>query len=1301
MTINLSDNTPRISYPVGAGVTHTNPFDVPFEFFEEGDLNVYVDGVLKTITTDYIVTGGSGSTGSISMTVVGASGGSTVVITRNIDLERTTDFPSSGPFDVSSLNNELDKMIAIQADLKSRIDRSIQASDYDEDASVILPSKDDRKGKLLAFNVSTGDVEVGATVSGVTALTNVASDIETLADIEDGTVATNGISDLAAISSDVTTVASNVSNVSNVGANILHVENVSNNMLSVTSAVTNAATANAALATFQESFNSGATAPTSPTDGDLWYDTANTQLRVYVASTAQWEIAGTYLDALTKTHVFTALAGQTSFVTDDSGDTLSIYTNGNTFVYKNGVRLTIGTSSTNDYYITGNTIVLNAPATLNDVLLVEVFTKFTSVQEVSLDQKVTDAATSATDAANSATSSANSLASIGSAVTDASNSAAAALASENNAASSESNASSSETAAAASAASIGNAVTQTAADAVATAADRVQTGLDRAATTASESAVSNDASQVSTDAAQVAADKIQTAADRVQTGQDVTAAANSASSASNSASTATTQASLATTNGAAQVALATTQATNAANSATAASNSATSIGNDATQTAADRVQTGLDRASSTASAAAAVSDASQVSTDAAQVALDKAATAADRVATGQDRTAANSSASAALNSQTNAAASAVSAASSANQAASSYDDFDDRYLGSKNTSGGNPTTDNDGNALLTGALMWDDTNSLMKVYNGSSWVAAYASSGGALINTNNLSDVSSASSARGNLGLGTAATTAASDYATAAQGSLASTALQSGDNVSVLTNNAGYLTSVPAQSFSSLTGKPTTISAYGITDAFDGAYGSLTGTPTIPTNNNQLTNGAGYITSVPAQSFSSLTSKPTTVLGYGITDVVGQFSAGTGITIAGNGTIATTVTATTSASDLTSGTLPNARFPSVLPALDGSQLTNLSVGGGAITLDNFTGDNSTTAFTLTTNPNNADNLLVTINGLMQRPTTDYTVSGTTLTFTTAPFTGANISSRLVGDGSSSSGGGSSATVAATGGDTVVESGGYKIHTFTSSGTFTVTAGGTVEYLVVAGGGGGGSQHGAGGGAGGYRSNVSGENSGGGISAETSMTVAAGSFSVVVGAGGAGATGGSSANNPRGTSGSDSVFNSITSLGGGGGGSWGTNRIGGSGGSGGGASSSGSATGTGGSGTSGQGFNGGSTPANLTHGGGGGGGAGAVGADSTGTGSTNSQGGAGGDGVSSVISGTSVYRGGGGGGGTYTGTVNSSGGLGGGGTGGGSANSNAGISAGTVNTGGGGGGSSTNVAAAQAGGSGVVIIRYAV
>lgn len=71
-------------------------------------------------------------------------------------------------------------------------------------------------------------------------------------------------------------------------------------------------------------------------------------------------------------------------------------------------------------------------------------------------------------------------------------------------------------------------------------------------------------------------------------------------------------------------------------------------------------------------------------------------------------------------------------------------------------------------------------------------------------------------------------------------------------------STAGYLTSVPAQTFASLTGKPTTIAGYGITDAFDGDYNSLTNQPTIPsayTNSdvdahlNQSNPTSGYVLS--------------------------------------------------------------------------------------------------------------------------------------------------------------------------------------------------------------------------------------------------------------------------------------------------------------------------------------------------------------------------------------------------------------------------------------------------------------------
>lgn len=83
--------------------------------------------------------------------------------------------------------------------------------------------------------------------------------------------------------------------------------------------------------------------------------------------------------------------------------------------------------------------------------------------------------------------------------------------------------------------------------------------------------------------------------------------------------------------------------------------------------------------------------------------------------------AAATSASNAATSETNAANSASSAASDLSSVQSLYDQFDDRYLGSKSSA---PTLDNDGNALLTGALYFNTTTNLMYVYSSSGWVTA-------------------------------------------------------------------------------------------------------------------------------------------------------------------------------------------------------------------------------------------------------------------------------------------------------------------------------------------------------------------------------------------------------------------------------------------------------------------------------------------------------------------------------------------------------------------------------------------------
>jgi hypothetical protein len=273
-----------------------------------------------------------------------------------------------------------------------------------------------------------------------------------------------------------------------------------------------------------------------------------------------------------------------------------------------------------------------------------------------------------------------------------------------------------------------------------------------------------------------------------------------------------------------------------------------------------------------------------------------------------------------------------------------------------------------------------------------------------------------------------------------------------------------------------------------------------------------------------------------------------------------------------------------------------------------------------------------------------------------------------------------------AQVTATGGTVTSYSAGgnvYEVRTFTESGTFTVTGGGSVNYLVVGGGGGGGGSTGGGGGAGGF------------VTGTTTVTDST-AYTITVGAGGAGGIANTAPY--RGTNGGDSIFADVTAFGGGGGGANAPGipidpgltppSVGGSGGGG-----SGSPSRAGASGTALQGNAGGNANNwNGPYSAGGGGGAGAAGANANGS----STGAAGGIGLSSSITGIAKYYAGGGGGGLFNGSTGGAGGLGGGGNGG----KPGAPTSGAANTGGGGGGQQQNQAGvAGSGGSGVVIISY--
>ena len=251
------------------------------------------------------------------------------------------------------------------------------------------------------------------------------------------------------------------------------------------------------------------------------------------------------------------------------------------------------------------------------------------------------------------------------------------------------------------------------------------------------------------------------------------------------------------------------------------------------------------------------------------------------------------------------------------------------------------------------------------------------------------------------------------------------------------------------------------------------------------------------------------------------------------------------------------------------------------------------------------------------------------------------------------------------------------------------------ASGEMEYLVVAGGASGGS-NGGGGGAGGLRTSY-GNTSGGGASAETAITLAAGTYTITVGAGGASIDNATNYQDP-GNAGSASTIAggaTVNTVGGGGGGS---NNIAPSTGGSGGGSGSGTGGPTAAAGTANEGFAGGDGMA-ATHPylGGGGGGAGSVGVAVDGSGPYPGGGGAG---LMVAIDATSTaYAGGGGGtGGTGSGYTGGGGAAGSGGGGQGGPYNGSGT-AGSTNTGGGGGatgdaGSYTS----GSGGSGVIILR---
>ena len=176
MTVSSTSN--RKTY-VGDAVT-TSFATSPVVFFDTSDLVVYVvvtaTGVATTLVenTDYTVTGGDGSTGTVDL-----SGGSSpygapaateeVVIVREVPATQESDLVNNDGSDAEVIEDALDKLTMLAQQNAANVERNLRQPESDPDDIAALPTFVDRASKYLAFDADGDPVATAGTSSDLVA----------------------------------------------------------------------------------------------------------------------------------------------------------------------------------------------------------------------------------------------------------------------------------------------------------------------------------------------------------------------------------------------------------------------------------------------------------------------------------------------------------------------------------------------------------------------------------------------------------------------------------------------------------------------------------------------------------------------------------------------------------------------------------------------------------------------------------------------------------------------------------------------------------------------------------------------------------------------------------------------------------------------------------------------------------------------------------------------------------------------------------------------------------------------------
>lgn len=247
-------------------------------------------------------------------------------------------------------------------------------------------------------------------------------------------------------------------------------------------------------------------------------------------------------------------------------------------------------------------------------------------------------------------------------------------------------------------------------------------------------------------------------------------------------------------------------------------------------------------------------------------------------------------------------------------------------------------------------------------------------------------------------------------------------------NAQLSANLANYTTTVGLSSYQTtagLSGNVATLTANNT--SFVGSVSAAN----VVSNSQLSSNLANYVNTSGAYTISGVHTHTANIILGSTTGISANSSYGSANQVlTSNGSVVYWSTVTSGGGGFTNGQSISVANLGITGAVYANGASNTGTAGQVLTTNgtgvywssvsatpnalsqSFSGDGTTTNFTLNTSVASQNNIIVTMNGLVQVPVTHYTISGTTLSFTSAPYSSATIEARNFENGTGGGGGGS-------------------------------------------------------------------------------------------------------------------------------------------------------------------------------------------------------------------------------------------------------------------------------------------------